>query len=354
MFEPFPEINIRNHYVGECMDRTQDVVTRDIVMAMLYVVLDRLRTPPGKVIRFCNQMQLIYDYDNNYLSDITQVSEDCGHAGLFSDWYWTPPAVAGYAIIGMEVNWEEATEHFKYDNVKAYSDSCADNEDRYYVMKDIVEEMKKYSSSHAGEIEEDQLRKVSFLLSHAEFEYNKDVKAAEEKKKREEEAAKQAEEELEELPWPESIEYEQKLSEKDTEIEQMKQDIEHKNQYIRDHDQKFSELQQLLNASEEEVKQLKEQLAAVSEEDEQDEPNERTQKVVTNYLFSILKKAGMGNDTSDFNKTDVADLIHYLTGFSTNTIRTTLTYPRTSSSSSKEVKKVEALLKKVNLNISIK
>jgi septal ring factor EnvC (AmiA/AmiB activator) len=76
----------------------------------------------------------------------------------------------------------------------------------------------------------------------------------------------------------------------------MKQDIEHKNQYIRDHDQKFSELQQLLNASEEEVKQLKEQLAAVSEEDEQDEPNERTQKVVTNYLFSILKKAGMGND----------------------------------------------------------
>ncbi len=134
----------------------------------------------------------------------------------------------------------------------------------------------------------------------------------------------------------------------------MKQDIEHKNQYIRDHDQKFSELQQLLNASEEEVKQLKEQLAAVSEEDEQDEPNERTQKVVTNYLFSILKKAGMGNDTSDFNKTDVADLIHYLTGFSTNTIRTTLTYPRTSSSSSKEVKKVEALLKKVNLNISIK
>ncbi len=354
MFELFPEIDIRNHYIGECMDRTHDVVTRDIVITMLYVILDRIANPPGKVIRFCNQLEVIYNYREGYLGDLTQISEDCDNAGVSSDWYWTPPAVAGYSLIGIEVDWREATENFKYDDIKAYCDSCYDGEDRYFVMKDVVDAFKKYYDSHPNEFTDDQIRKIEFLFSHADFEYKKIVKAAEEKKKQEEEASKQAEKPLPPAPTPKELELQAELDSKIETIAQMEKDMEHKNAYIREHNDKESELNRKLHESEELVCQLQEQLKSYSGEDDNDEPDERTQKVVTNYLFSILKKAGMGNETTDYNKTDVSELIHYFTGFSSNTIRQTLTYPRLTSAAKKEVMKAAALLKKVNLDISIK
>ena len=354
MFELFPEIDIRNHYIGECMDRTQDEVTRDIVIAMLYVILDRIANPPGKVIRFCNQLEVIYNFREGYLIDITQISEDCDNANVSSNWYWTPPAVAGYSIIGMEVDWNEATEGFIVDNVKAYSAACYDAEDRYFVMKDILAAMEEFTKSHPDSLTERQVSGIRFLHSTAKFEYDKIVKQQEEEKKRKEEAAAQPEAPIVPPPTEKEKELQELLAQRDAEIDQLNKDIDHKNAYIREHNDKESDLNRRLHESEELVKGLQEQLEGLSEEDDSDEPGERTQKVVTNYLFAILKKAGMGGNTNEYNKTDVADLIHYLTGFSSNTIRTTLTYARTTSSSDKEVKNAKALLKKVNLDISIK
>lgn len=354
MFEPFPEIDIRNRYIGECMDHTHDVLTRDIVFAMLFVVLDRLRDMPGKAVRFCNQLEVIYNYREGYLGTFYSLSSDCERAGLYSDWNWTPPAVDAYILFGDVEDWREATDGFKYDFIKAYYDSCNGVQDQYYVMDDIFKQLKEYRDSHPDEISKNQFDKVLFLHITAKRNKEREDEAEAERKRQEEETAKAAAEpEVPALSEKES-ELQSQLAERDAEIDRLNKDIEHKNAYIREHNGKESELASKLRISEDLVAELREQLQAFSEEDSADEVGVRTQKVVTNYLFSILKKAGLGNETVDYNKTDVADLIHYLTGFSTNTIRTTLTYPRTSSSSSKEVKKVEALLKKVNLDISIK
>ena len=160
MFEPFPEIDIRNRFIGECMDHTQDVITRDIVFAMLFVVLDRLRDMPGKAVRFCNQLEVIYNYRDGYLGNFYSLSSDCERADLYSDWNWTPPAVDAYVLFGSVDDWREATDGFKYDFIKAYYDSCNDVQDQYYVMDDIFKQLKEYKDRHPDEISKQQFDKV--------------------------------------------------------------------------------------------------------------------------------------------------------------------------------------------------
>lgn len=353
MFELFPEIDIRNHYIGECMDRTQDVVTRDIVIAMLYVILDRISNPPGKVIRFCNQLEVIYNYREGYLGDITQISDDCDNAGVSSDWYWTPPAVAGYSVIGMDVNWREATEDFKYDNVKAYSDASYDEEDRFFVMKDILAALDEFVKNNPDSLTERQIGGVRFLHSTAKFAYDKTVKKAEDEKKRKEEEEKKAAEAAADLPSPEVVEYENKLAEKDKVIKALNDRIIELGLQIdekdRDLESQAGDIVFLNQALEDQKKQILDE----AQEDPLDEPDKRTQRIVTLYLYEILKKAGMGTKESPFNITDVAELIHYLTGFSFNTVRTSLHSGTVPSKSKKEVREVAKILKKLNLSVSI-
>ena len=353
MFELFPEIDIRNHYIGECMDRTQDVVTRDIVIAMLYVILDRIANPPGKVIRFCNQLEVIYNYRDGYLVDITQISDDCDTARVASDWYWTPPAVAGYSVIGMEVDWREATENFVYDNVKAYSDACYDAEDRYFVMKDVLAALDEFIKSNPDILTERQIGGIRFLHSTAKFEYDKIVKKEEEEKRRKEEAEKEAAEAAADLPSPEAVEYENKLAEKDKVIKALNDRIIELGLQIdekdRDLESQAGDIVFLNQALDDQKQRILDEI----QEDPLDEPDSRTQRIVTLYLYEILKKAGMGSKESPFNITDVAELIHYLTGFSFNTIRTSLHSGTVPSKSKKEVREVAKILKKLNLSVSI-
>ena len=354
MFEPFPELKIRDHYIEECMEDVCDLYTRDVIMSMLYVVLDRMENQPGKVVRFCNQMQIIYPFHKGYMDEIIAVSNDCDNNGIWSNWDWTPPAVSLYSVFGATEDWREATDGFQYENIESFYNSADGIEDKFYVIKDIYEQFDAYQKEHPDEFTREQVRKVWYMYSAAEFAKKKVDKEREEQKKREEEAAKAAAEpDVPSLSEKES-ELQGQLAERDAEIQRLNKDIEHKNAYIREHNGKESELASKLRISEDLVAELREQLESFSVEDENDEPDERTQKVVTNYLFSILKKAGMGNETTDYNKTDVSELIHYITGFSSNTIRQTLTYPRLTSAAEKEVKKAAALLKKVNLDISIK
>ncbi len=353
MFEPFPEIDIRNRFIGECMDHTHDVITRDIVFAMLYVVLDRLSDMPGKAVRFCNQLEVIYNYREGYLGNFYSLSSDCERAELFSDWNWTPPAVDAYSLFGNVEDWREATDGFKYDYIKAYYDSCNDVQDQYYVMDDIFKQLKEYRDSHPDEISKNQFDKVSFLHITAKRNKEREDKAEEERKRQEEAAAQLEAEAAADLPSPEAVEYEKKLAEKDKVIKALNDRIIELGLQIdekdRDLESQASDIASLSEALEDQKQRILDEI----QEDPLDEPDSRTQRIVTLYLYEILKKAGMGSKESPFNITDVAELIHYLTGFSFNTIRTSLHSGTVPSKSKKEVKEVAKILKKINLSVSI-
>ena len=62
----------------------------------------------------------------------------------------------------------------------------------------------------------------------------------------------------------------------------------------------------------------------------------------------------MGADGRDYNLTDVAAIIHYLTGYSYNTIRQYLSSGSISKSNHAEIQQATEMLKKLNLSITIK
>jgi hypothetical protein len=90
-----------------------------------------------------------------------------------------------------------------------------------------------------------------------------------------------------------------------------------------------------------------------AEEDKEEKSDGRTMKVTTDVLMNILKLAGINNNNAD--KTQIANLIGYLTGYSNQTIRQRLTNSEELTSRHKsEVDKVNQILKKINSTISIR
>lgn len=82
--------------------------------------------------------------------------------------------------------------------------------------------------------------------------------------------------------------------------------------------------------------------------------SQRTQKATTEILNQILRKAGMGADGRDYNLTDAAAIIHYLTGYSYNTIRHYLSSGELSQAQSCEIHKACDLLERLNIELTIK
>ena len=79
----------------------------------------------------------------------------------------------------------------------------------------------------------------------------------------------------------------------------------------------------------------------------------RTMKITTDVLIELLNKIGINENNSD--KTKIAKLISYLTGFSENTIRQRLCNKEELTSKHKdEIEKVNKILSGLNMEISIK
>jgi len=84
-----------------------------------------------------------------------------------------------------------------------------------------------------------------------------------------------------------------------------------------------------------------------------DKQENRTMKVTTDVLMKLLDKAGVNENNSD--KTKMAKLIGYITGFSENTIRQRITNQEELTSNHKdEVEKINKTLSELNIEISIK
>lgn len=80
----------------------------------------------------------------------------------------------------------------------------------------------------------------------------------------------------------------------------------------------------------------------------------RTQKATTEILNQLLRKAGMGADGRDYNLTDAAAIIHYLTGYSYNTIRHYLSSGELSRAQSDEIQDACSLLERLNIQLTIR
>lgn len=84
-----------------------------------------------------------------------------------------------------------------------------------------------------------------------------------------------------------------------------------------------------------------------------DNNNPRSMKVTTDVLVEILKKANINGANSD--KTKIAQLISYLTGYSYNTIRARLTNKEELTSKHKvEADNINKILNELNTGISVK
>lgn len=81
--------------------------------------------------------------------------------------------------------------------------------------------------------------------------------------------------------------------------------------------------------------------------------NGRTMKITTDVLVRLLDKTGINENNSD--KTKIAKLISYITGFSENTIRQRLSNQEELTSKHKdEIERVNKILSGLNIGISIK
>lgn len=103
----------------------------------------------------------------------------------------------------------------------------------------------------------------------------------------------------------------------------------------------------------EKLADLEEKIDANAKPVDEKEDILRTMKVTTDVLEKILAKAGVkkGNNA---DATDLSKLIAYLTGFSSNTIRQRFSNKEElTSAHSQEIKNINQLLKKLNLEIVI-
>ena len=353
LFEQFPEMDIMKDYINDCTARIKDEVAPHVIFAMVYIILSSMSDIPDKAKRFCNQLQNIYRYRDGYMDEITSVWRECDRRGIHSDWEWYPPIIDCFENREAPVDWKDATDDFNFDNIQSYMDCCVVANTKYDILSTIQERLLDEHKANPEQYPINLVAKVTLLLTKV-----REEKEAEDKKWEEERAAMGPTIEAEFVDPKDYVFGSDKYADavielKDAEITRLNGVIEANTDRIKELNELAAGLQEKLDKALTLAKELQDQQPEEDSSDYADEEGQGTQKVITNYMFAILKKAGMGKETADYNKTDVANLIHYFTGLSSNTIRTTLTYPRLSSSSSKEVKKVEALLKKINLDISI-
>ncbi len=353
LFEQFPEMDIMRDYINDCTARIKDDVAPHVIFAMVYIILSSLSDIPDKAKRFCNQLQNIYRYRDGYMDEITSVWRECDRRGIHSDWDWYPPIIDCFENREAPVDWKDATDDFNFDNIQSYMDCCVVANTKYDILSTIQERLLNEHKANPDQYPINLVAKVTLLLTRV-----REEKEAEDKKWEEERAAMGPTIEAEFIDPKDYVFGRDKYADavielKDAEISRLNGVIEANTDKIKELNELAASLQEKLDNALALAKELQgQQIEDDSSETAADEGQGR-QKVITNYLFAILKKAGLGKETVDYNKTDVSKLIHYITGFSSNTIRQTLTYPRLTSAAEKEVKKAAALLKKVNLDISI-
>ena len=354
LFEQYPELDIRRSYLDNTRLRVQDDYTRDVIYAMVYVVLMRLENRPEKAERFCNQLQNIYSYSAGYMEEIINAGRVCEYQGIHSDWDWTPPAVDLYEVFGTPTDWKEATDDFKLENIKSYMEHCITVDARYEVLSDIQKalhaERKKNKDAYSANL----LTKVAMMLSNVKSE--KDVADSIKKVKElqtEPDPPLTLTTEFHAQNYVEGEEPEPEVD-KDAEIARLNGIIEEKDKEIAAAKKSYDELDAINKDAMKLLGEMKEKFLKEAEIDPDDVAGERTLAITTITLVKILKAAGMGKDAGGYDDTNVAKLINYFTKFSPNTLRKQVPKTKIPKTALKEVKKVNELLKAVNLDISIK
>lgn len=354
LFEQYPEIDIRRSYLDHVRACVGDDYTRDVVFAMVYVILNRLENRPEKAERFCSQLEIIYSFGKGYLDDIINAKRVCEYQRIYSDWDWTPPAVDLYEVFGTPTDWKEATDDFKLENIKSYMEHCITVDASYEVLSDIQKalhaEKKKDKDAYSANL----LTKVAMMLS--EIKREKDVSDSIKKVK-----AMQTEPDppltlTTEFHAQDYVEGEEPEPEedKDAEIARLNGIIEEKDKEIAKAKESYAELEGINKDAMKLLGEMKEKFLKEAEIDPDDVAGERTLAITTITLVKILKAAGMGKDAGGYDDTNVAKLINYFTKFSPNTLRKQVPKTKIPKTALKEVKKVNELLKAVNLDISIK
>jgi len=354
LFEQYPEIDIRRNYLDYCLSYIGDEHTRNIVFAMVYMILSRLEHGPDKASRFCTQLQNIYDYKNGYLDDITSVWRTCYNRNVYSDWDWTPPAVDLYEVFDIKTDWKEATDDFKLDNIKSYLEHCITVDARYEVLSDIQKELHAERKKNENAYSANLLTKVAMMLSDIKRE--KDVEDSIKKVKAlqtEPDPPMDFSAEFHAQDYVEGEEPEPEVD-KDAEIVRLNGIIEEKDKEIAAAKKSYDELDAINKDAMKLLGEMKEKFLKEAEIDPDDVAGERTLAITTITLVKILKAAGMGKDAGGYDDTNVAKLINYFTKFSPNTLRKQVPKTKIPKTALKEVKKVNELLKAVNLDISIK
>lgn len=354
LFEQYPEIDIRKNYLDYCLSYVGDEYTRNVIFAMVYMILSRLEHGPEKASRFCTQLQNIYNYKNGYLDDITSVWRTCYNRNVYSDWDWTPPAVDLYEVFGIQTDWKEATDNFKLDNIKSYMEHCITVDARYEALTDIQKALHAERKKNEGAYSANLLTKVAIMLS--EIKREKDIADSVKKVK-----------ELQTEPNPPLTmttefhaqnyvegEDSEPTVDKDAEIARLNGIIEEKDKEIAKAKESYAELEGINKDAMKLLDEMKEKFLKEAEIDPDDVAGERTLAITTITLVKILKAAGMGKDAGGYDDTNVAKLINYFTKFSPNTLRKQVPKTKIPKTALKEVKKVNELLKAVNLDISIK
>lgn len=354
LFEQYPEMDIRRNYLDYTRRSVQDDYTRDVIYAMVYVILCRLENRPEKAERFCVQLSNIYSYSAHYMEEIISVDRVCEYQHIYSDWDWTPPAVDLYEVFGTPTDWKEATDDFKLENIKSYMEHCITVDARYEVLSDIQKalhtERKKNKDAYSANL----LTKVAMMLSSVKSE--KDVADSIKKVK-----------ELQTEPDPpltittplhaqNYVEGEEPEPEfdKDAEIKRLNDVIASKDDELAAAKKSYEELEGINKDAMALLEEMKKKFLNEAEIDPDDLVGTRTLAISTITLVKILKAAGMGKNAGGYDDTNVAKLINYFTQYSPNTVRKQVPKTKIPKTAAAEVAKVNALLKAVNLDISIK
>src|SRR5574344_314169 len=354
LFEQYPELDIRRSYLDNPRLRVQDDYTRDVLYALVYVVLMRLENRPEKAERFCNQLQNIYSYSAGYMEEIINAGRVCEYQGIHSDWDWTPPAVDLYEVFGTPTDWKEATDDFKLENINSYMEHCITVDARYEVWSDIHKDFHAERKKNKDDYSANLLTKVAMMLSNVKSE--KDVADSIKKVKElqtEPDPPLTLTTEFHAQNYVEGEEPEPEVD-KDAEIARLNGIIEEKDKEIAKAKESYAELEGINKDVMKLLDEMKEKFLKEAEIDPDDVAGERTLAITTITLVKILKAAGMGKDAGGYDDTNVARLINYFTKFSPNTLRKQVPKTKIPKTALKEVKKVNELLKAVNLDISIK
>lgn len=353
LFEKFPELDVKHGYLEDCANSIGDEFTRDVIFAMVYIILSRLEFEPDKATRFCNQLQIVYQYKNGYLEEITNVWRKCYNSNIYSDWDWCPPAVDLYELFGTETDWREATDNFNLDNIKSYLEQCVTASGKFEVISDIHTQLFALQKETPDSYPSNLLTNVAMLYSEAKRQKEDEEKKWEEDREAQGPPLNAEILDPEDIPFIDDPDGKAVLEEKNAEIERLNGVIDSTTEQLKEANAMLSEIRPQLEKALTELAELREKDANEPVIAPDDVPGERTLCITTITLVKILRAAGMGHGVGDYDNTKVAELITYFTKQSTDRIRKQVPKTRIPGTAKKEVAKVNKMLKDVNLDISI-